>query len=235
MLFSRLIFRLSATVLGVSFVSGCGQHDQIAHYTVTKPELIDPTPQAKSKPPAAATEQQTLGLIVPVGDMGWFFKLTGSKDAVEPQYEAFLQFITSIKFSAEPDAKPKWALPAGWKEKETPPGGMRFATIQIAADGTPLELSVIPLPKAGAETQKYVLDNVNRWRNQLNLKPISADDLPASTKTLDIDGHESTLVSLVGAGSGGMTGAPFARGPLPPDHPPIGKPTSTTSEKPKPN
>jgi len=115
---------------------------------------------------------------------------------------------------------------------------MRFATIQIAADGKPLELSVIPLPKAGAETEKYVLDNVNRWRNQLNLKPITADELATTTKTLNIDGHESTLVSLVGTGSGGMTGAPFAPfagGSLPPDHPPIGKPNSTTSDKPKSN
>ena len=60
-------------------------------------ELIDPTLQAKTKAPAAAAEQQTLGLIVPVGDTGWFFKLTGEKTAVEPQHEAFLQFITSIK------------------------------------------------------------------------------------------------------------------------------------------
>jgi len=174
---------------------------------------------------------------VPVGDTGWFFKLTGEKAAVEPQHEAFLQFITSIKFSG---GKPTWTLPPDWKQ--LPGSSMRFATIQIAADGKPLELSVIPLPQAGgdttkSDTAKYVLDNVNRWRNQLNLKPITADELSTTTKSLKIDGHDATLVSLVGTGSGGMSGAapfaPFAGGALPPDHPPIGKATSTTSDRPK--
>jgi len=236
----RSHFRLfAAAAIALSFF-GCGQHDQITHYTVTKPELIDPTlaTQARSasegsKSAAAATETQTIGLIVPVGDMGWFFKLTGDKAAVEPQHEAFLQFITTIKFEG---GKPTWTLPSDWKQ--LPGSAMRFATIQIAADDKPLELSVIPLPQSGGDKEKYVLDNVNRWRNQLNLKPITADDLPTTTKSLRIDGHEATLVSLVGTGSGGMSGgapfAPFAGGALPPDHPPIGKATSTTSDKPKP-
>jgi len=250
MSFRRSYFRLSAAAAGVVLLLGCGQHDQITHYTVTKPELIDPTAvtqarsasegstQARSasegstqaRSASEGSETQTIGLIVPVADTGWFFKLTGDKAAVEPQHEAFLQFITSIKFS---DGKPTWTLPADWKQ--LPGSAMRFATIQIAADGKPLELSVIPLPQSGGDTEKYVLDNVNRWRNQLNLKPIPADDLPTTSKSLKIDGHEATLVSLVGTGSGGMSGgapfAPFAGGALPPDHPPIGKATSTTSDK----
>jgi len=221
-------------------VAGCSKGEGISHYRVTKPELIDPTLVAKTSGPGAptapTTEQQTIGLIVPVGDTGWFFKLTGDKTAVEPQHEAFLEFIGSIKFAAA-DGKPSWKLPAGWKE--LPGNQMRFATIQIAAEGKPLDLSVIPLPTTGGETQKYVLDNVNRWRGQLKLEPISAAELSTTTKTLKIDGHESTLVSLVGTGGGGMTGAPFAPfaggRELPPDHPPIGKATSTTSDKPKSN
>ncbi|HMC10586.1 MAG TPA: hypothetical protein VKH44_04825, partial [Pirellulaceae bacterium] len=188
-------------------MSGCGQRDEIARYSVRKPELVDPTLVSKSSAPAAAaTEQQTLGLIVSVGDMGWFFKLTGALPAVQPQHEAFLEFIQTIKFSAAPDAKPSWTLPAGWKE--LPGREMRFATIQIAADGSPIELSVIPLPNTSRDTQKYVLDNVNRWRQQLRLQPIAASELTSTTKTLKVDGHEATLVSLVGTGSGQMGGAP---------------------------
>src|SRR5262245_51417103 len=220
-------------------LAGCGQGDGITRYTVTKPELIDPTLVAKTSGPIAPTvEQQTIGLIVPVSDTLWFFKLTGDKLAVEPQYEAFLQFVGSIKFSAAPDSKPSWTLPEGWKE--LPGREMRFATIQIAADGKPLELSVIPLPKAGDDTQKSILDNVNRWRGQLKLAPIAAAELFSTTKKLKVGDYEAALVSLVGAGGGGMTGAPFAPfapfaggADLPPDHPPIGKATSTTSDKAK--
>jgi hypothetical protein len=215
-------------------VSGCGQHDQITSYTVRKPELVDPTLAAKpAAAAAAATDNQTLGLIVPVGDMGWFFKLTGDVRAIEQQHEAFLKFIQSIKFSPLPDAKPSWALPGGWKE--LPGREMRFATIQIAAEGgPPLDLSVIPLPNTSKDTQKYFLDNVNRWRQQLRLPPIGAGDLASSTKTLKVDGHEATLVSLVGKGSGQMSGAPFAPfagggSPLPADHPPVGAGKSEAS------
>ena len=74
-------------VLLLAILLGCGQHDEITRYTVPKPELVDPTLVASAAvQPAVMTEQQTLGLIVPVGDMGWFFKLTGSLEAVEPLY-----------------------------------------------------------------------------------------------------------------------------------------------------
>ena len=211
---------------------GCSQRDEITSYEVLKPEVVDPT--LVSRPTsggAAAKEQQTIGLIVVAGDTGWFFKLTGDPAAVEPRYESFLEFAQSIEFSAGADPKPKWKLPEGWRE--LPGREMRFATIQIEADGRPLELSVIPLPKTSGDDQKYVLDNINRWRQQLQLSPISAEQLEATTKKLTVGGHDATLVSLVGTGSGGMGGAPFAPfagGALPPDHPPIGAGARTTGE-----
>src|SRR5205085_9353525 len=110
---------------------GCGQQDQIASYTVRKPELVDPTLVSRTTPPsaAAATENQTLGLIVPLGVTAWFFKLTCDAKAVEPQHEAFIEFVQSIRFSPPPDAKPTWTLPAGWKQ--LPGSQFRFATIQL--------------------------------------------------------------------------------------------------------
>ena len=92
---------------------------------------------------------------------------------------------------------------------------------------------MIPLPISGGDLQKYVLDNVNRWRQQLNLAPVTAEELASTTKPLKIDGREATLVSLVGKGSGGMGGAPFAPfagGQLPPDHPPIGDKNASTTK-----
>src|SRR4051812_5771504 len=69
------------------FVAGCGQHDEIARYSVTKPELVDPKPESKATTvTASGTQQQTVGLIVPVGEMSWFFKLTGAKEAVAEQH-----------------------------------------------------------------------------------------------------------------------------------------------------
>jgi hypothetical protein len=218
----RLICWAAFAAVSCFVAGGCDQRDEITRYTVLKPEVVDPTLVAGTRPAATLVESRTLGLIVPVGETGWFFKLTGEAAAVEAQNEAFLQFVTSLKFSAGAAGKPEWTLPEGWKEQ--PGAGMRYATIQVPGDAKPLDLSVIPLPRSG-DTQKYVLDNINRWRGQLNLKPITADELSTTTKTLKIGEHEATLVSLLGSGSGGMGAAPlapFASGQLPPDHPPIG-------------
>jgi hypothetical protein len=217
-------FTAAAALLSCSTLlvyAGCGQHDQIAKYTVPKPELVDPTLVSNADRSAAtAAEQQTLGLIVPAGDKSWFFKLTGETQAVEPHHEEFLQFIMSVKFPGGADADPSWTLPDGWQQ--LPGSQFRFATLRLPATQRgekPLEISV---SSAGGD----VLGNVNRWRGQLNLQPITADELASSTKTLKIDGRDATLVSLVGKGSGTMQGPPFAAsagsgGALPPDHPPL--------------
>jgi hypothetical protein len=224
----HLFLALSSLVV----LFGCGQQEEITSYKVKKPELVDPTfTAAANRPAGPATVQQTLGLIVPVGDTSWFFKLTGETTSVEPQEAAFLEFAKTIKFSTGADAKPTWTLPTGWKE--FPGNEFRFATIRLPeseSDAKPLEISVSP---AGGD----VLANINRWRGQLNLKPIAAADMSDTTKALQIDGRDATFVSLVGTGSGQMGGAPFAPfaggsgAALPADHPPIAGPSAPPTTK----
>ncbi|PTX99550.1 hypothetical protein DB346_17080 [Verrucomicrobia bacterium LW23] len=74
-------------------------------------------------------------------------------------------------------SKPAWKLPAGWEEKEARPP--RIATISIPApagapQGTgPAEVSITAFPgDVGG-----VLANVNRWRGQIGLQPITGDEL----------------------------------------------------------
>ena len=68
---------------------------------------------------------------------------------------------------------------------------------------------MIPLPKSEADTQKFVLDNINRWRGQVGLQPIAASELASTTESFKVGEYEATFVSLVGTGPGGMS-APFA-------------------------
>src|SRR5262245_38955027 len=108
---------LPPLLLLAALCMGCTKQDQITSYRVRKPEQVDPTLVSTSSSPAApATDQQTIGLIVPVGGTSWFFKLTGDAKSVEPHHEAFLDFVQTIKFSPEPEAKPSWTLPSSWKE-----------------------------------------------------------------------------------------------------------------------
>jgi hypothetical protein len=212
MLLSRLkLGPIVGVVLAAALAAGCRPQDQIARYTVPKPEVIDPT--LVSGP---AVERQMLGAIVLVEQAGWFFKLTGPKEQVAAVEQPFREFVKGLEFKGTP-LQPRWQLPAGWKE--LPGNEFRFATIEMLGDGKPLELTVTTLPKEAGGDQEYLLANVNRWREQLQLPALAADELAANTTTTKIGDHEATLVSLIGTGSGGMgplaSGAPFASGGMP--------------------
>jgi hypothetical protein len=72
----------------------------------------------------------------------------------------------------------RWSLPKGWREAKGG-GPMRYATLTPTGAGK-AEVSVIVLPgPAGGE-----LANVNRWRNQIGLPPLTDAELPALRKTV---------------------------------------------------
>lgn len=88
--------------------------------------------------------------------------------------------------------KLEWKLPVGWEE--TPPGEMRLASFRITADGKVADLGVFPLPgMAGGE-----LGNVNRWRGQVGLEPVSQEELTKITEPIKIDGTDAKLFDLAG-------------------------------------
>jgi hypothetical protein len=201
----RLFVSLAAT--GTLLVVGCGKTEQIEHYTVAKPEPIglpaDVAPAAE-QPPGEPTDR-TLAAIVPHGEQGWFFKITGSKDAVTAQSDAFTTFVKSVHFAD--DDKPQWTAPEDWQRQ--PGGSIRFATLVIPVEaGKPLELSVTALPKPPGDDENYALVNINRWRGQLKLPPIELDQLGAESKTIELDGATATLVDLLGTAAPNAMGRP---------------------------
>src|SRR5262245_2598844 len=208
MLLPRLDLRRFAWLGLVGILAGCRPPEQIAKYTVSKPELID------SSLTATAPPEQMLAAMVQLGEQSWFFKLTGDPAVVEPSRGAFLDFVKSVKFSGGSEPRPTWTLPAGWEE--LPGNEVRLATLKFRSGSQPLEISVIP---AGGT----VLDNVNRWRKQVDLEPITGDELASTTETFQVDGRACTFASLVGTKAGGGMGAapfaPFAGGAAPAPRP----------------
>lgn len=190
--------------LFLASVLGCSHEPQIEQYTVKREKSPEP-------PPSIEPRDRMLGAIVPQGDKNWFFKLTGSKQTVAGVVDTFRQFVQSIRFSAGPGSgNPTWKLPEGWTQK--PGSDMRYATIEIAGESKPMELTVIPLPRdPGDDDTPGVLANVNRWRGQLSLLPLAADELPKQTEQIEVAGIKVTLVDYEGTLTGaGM--APFAGG-----------------------
>jgi len=205
MLLPRLDLRHSIYLLAAACL-GCGPGDQIAKYTVPKPELIDPTLTAIPKEPP---QQQLLGAIVPMpkDDAGntssWFFKMAGDPAVIEPNRQVFLDFVKSITFSKGQTPQPTWKLPPAWRELEAKQFG--FATVGFDSGGQTVEIAI---STAGGD----LLTNVNRWRRQLGLRAIREQDVPASVEKIQVDGREGVWLSLRGTGGGGMGGAPFAAG-----------------------
>jgi hypothetical protein len=175
---------VTVCILILAGLSGC-QQDEITHYQVPK------------------TETRLLAAIVPHGDRTWFFKLTGSAADVDGQKENFISFLQSVRFTDKGEEPVTWTVPDGWQRGKG--SELRYATFRIKGGGAPLELTVIGLGKeAGSK-----LDNVNRWRKQLGLKPVTEADLRQLTQEIKMAGEPVTLVDMKGSGQAAMT-APFA-------------------------
>ena len=88
--------------------------------------------------------------------------------------------------------RPQWTPPATWQEAK--PGPMQLA--RFSADdegGRRAEVTVVPLPGDAGGT----LANVNRWRSQLGLDPVTEADLPKLRVALEVPGTQAMAVDLV--------------------------------------
>jgi hypothetical protein len=87
-----------------------------------------------------------------------------------------------------------WTAPAGWKE--LPGGGMRVATFEIPKGPGKVEATVVALPgDVGGE-----LANVNRWRGQIALPPITMAQLAALRDKVSSRAGEVLTYDFSGAG-----------------------------------
>jgi len=225
---------------------GCGQPEQIRTYSVPKEPIAEAPPAAK---PGEASDRM-LAAILPADGQAWFFKIVGPIPAIDKLDKQFDDFVAAVRIEG---GKPKWQLPADWKEG--PAGNaMRFATILVPSEPKPLELTVNSLPWGG--TPQDMLANVNRWRGQLQLPPAEAAQIASFTREVKAGDRTATIVDLRGrSGGGGMMppfaggAAPFAGGAppfaggaqspsgnLPPGHPPLDAnnppPANTPAEPP---
>jgi len=93
-----------------------------------------------------------------------------------------------------------WTVPAGWEE--APAGQIRLGSFRIKGkDGGEADVSIIPLPgMAGGD-----LENVNRWRGQVGLAPVSQEELTKLTEKLDISGEPAQLYDMSGQAPGVKT------------------------------
>ncbi len=90
-----------------------------------------------------------------------------------------------------------WAAPDHWAAK--PLGAMRRGSFTARNEHGTADCSIIVL----AAAQNPLLENINRWRGQIGLAPITDAQLPAVSATLDSAGLTFTTVDLVGPAPAG--------------------------------
>lgn len=91
-----------------------------------------------------------------------------------------------------------WTLPDGWQE--VTPGQMRLASFMVAGQGgKKADVSIVTLGgMAGGE-----LGNVNRWRGQVGLAPVAADEVSKLAEKVTAAGSETKLFDLAGTAASG--------------------------------
>jgi hypothetical protein len=88
--------------------------------------------------------------------------------------------------AASDATNPQWTVPADWKEGA--PGPMRRA--QFSAPGVEVVVSVFPGDVGG------LLANINRWRGQIGLGPVTPEEVPGMTSEMDVARTKGTLVDF---------------------------------------
>lgn len=100
--------------------------------------------------------------------------------------------MTLVDLSSAPPAPAKplaYVVPPQWEE--VPPTPMRQASFRIGKGELTSDVLVMRLPAAGS-----LVDNVNRWRQQLKLPVQSPEQVRAACKPVKVSGHDGHRVDL---------------------------------------
>jgi hypothetical protein len=165
-------------------------------------------------PSGNSSSNRILVAVSPHGGATWFFKLAGDAIVVSAQKPVFLDFLQSVSFTegapsrarqfvstngkrlpggeAEAPARPSWEVPADWREASV--GQMSLARFEIGGSDGKAEVTVSAFPGAAGG----LLDNLNRWRGQLGLKPVDQVEAEQLVATLDVMGGKAMLVDMNG-------------------------------------
>jgi hypothetical protein len=83
---------------------------------------------------------------------------------------------------------------------------MRLATIKVPLKSKDAELTVTVLERQAGNDTEYLLQNINRWREQMSQGAIGDPDLERLEK-IDANGSAAYIISVAGKQkAGGMAG-----------------------------
>ncbi len=91
-----------------------------------------------------------------------------------------------------------YSIPEGWKENPKR-DAMLQAALQVTEGGATADvtISAFPGPAGG------LLANINRWRSQIGLGPVTEEQLKKDAKRIEIAGADGVFVEMVGPEAAG--------------------------------
>ncbi len=136
----------------------------------------------------------------PDSDYFWTFKLQGKPDELDKIKPDFVKLLQSLQWKDENKGGvlPLWQFPPGSSVSKQEDGFGRVATIQLSDDFANLQIAIARFTNT-EDWQKTALTNINRWRGQLQLEPISVETLDTAIKKIPYAGDEAYLIDATGS------------------------------------
>lgn len=153
------------------------------------------------------------------GSSTLFFKIRGHAALTESQKSDFIKWVAAVCNSQGGAKSPqtattmpapgsgnpqiKWQTPSGWSELA--PSAMRYASFSAGANNDKVDISIVTFPGEGGNDA----DNVNRWRQQMGLPPMSPAAI--ATQVAPLKTPEGNFSSVDIAGTNARTLAAWTR------------------------
>jgi hypothetical protein len=156
----------------------------------------------------ANKDGRILGAIATDAGGTAFFKMRGNATLVGAEKDNFLKWVSALRAPAtttstasanQPPANPdqppaiKWEVPSGWSP--APTSAMRYASFTAEKNGEKADISVVTFPGEGGGD----VENVNRWRQQIGLPGIGAEQLQSMITPVHAGDLHLDTIDMTGA------------------------------------
>ena len=173
--------------IGEAGLADCTRELAAGDATLTIVDLRGRMQDTGMTPPFAAG-----GLAPPGGDSG---SPGGNLPATPSVPEMPAGHPSFAGSSAADQVTVNYEPPDGWQVQ--PASGIRKVALRIADGDREAMATVIAFPAASGPMIADPLANVNRWRSEVGLEPLAADDLSAATEPVEIASLQANYVEVI--------------------------------------
>ena len=218
--------RLLCTSMACLTLSGCWSELKERTYDAPKIESEfvkgrEPRPPRTAAAPMMGAsriplqDRRILGAIIPDGGDVYFVKAT---DRTSQLTEAEVSFRSVVELFAidTSTGSPKLELPNQWTLKilDNANAGIGLAEMiaefNFEASGGPIRFTVSKYSRPSDQSawEEYLLSQINRWRGQLEMKPITVPELQKELPTIPREGASLPAILFDARGSGANASPP---------------------------